>query len=426
MRMSADGSEASTGTPTPETPTSSLLMGEMSVVARGTLLRGTSLATGLLLALPASALLVRALGVHDYGALSFAASVVGMASLAADLGLGLGIARMTSHEENQSGPWARLGAMTGLVVGSLATLVVLWLATYSHGTVRSALLFMAPIALLSGMRSILGAPLVAARRMVLLEGTQAAQNVLYYGGAILLVLLAAASVARVATVWTVATLIGVLAIVPAWLRAAPRSRVAGSGNLRTLLAFSIPLLMAGVSALVLQRSDVILLGLIRGQAAVGVYSPVLRLADVTNVALIAMASYYLPVATGLVRHKSFPELQAIFAVVTKWAIVLAAPLLVTLIVQPVPLLETLFGAPFAHAGQLAVVLGFGYAINVIAGLNGLTLVALGKSRQIGAQCPPHSEVRCPGSRARNEPRVRRTQPRQLHSHLSSRARAPVQ
>jgi len=275
--------------------------------------------------------------------------------------------------------------MTGLAVGITASLVVLTLAQLFHGPTELALAISAPMALFAGMRSILGGALVAKRRILLLEGTLAAQNLVYYGGGILLAILGAATVGRVASIQTLATAMGVLAITPAWILGARATENLTFIRWKQLLTFSVPLLMAGISGMVLQRSDVILLGILRGRDAVGRYAPVLKLVDVANVALIALGSYFVPVATRLVAQKAFVQLRSVYTVIAKWAVVLAAPLLVTLIVEPAPLLTRLFGAPFSQSGNIAVALSLGYCFNIVAGANGLTLVALGKSRQIGVR-----------------------------------------
>jgi O-antigen/teichoic acid export membrane protein len=151
---------------------------------------------------------------------------------------------------------------------------------------------------------------------------------------------------------------------------------------REVLRFSFPLMLGAVAGTVLQRSDVIMIGAIAGAAAVGSYEPVLRAFDVAPLIVASLGYYFFPVGASLVRKGDVRRLQDAFVSVSKWGMVLSMPLLMTMLVAPVPLLEALFGPRFADSRAIAMTLAVGYIVNVVAGVNGGALVALGATRQI--------------------------------------------
>jgi O-antigen/teichoic acid export membrane protein len=140
-----------------------------------------------------------------------------------------------------------------------------------------------------------------------------------------------------------------------------------------------------VAVQALHRSDVVLLGFLGGPADVGLYVPVLRIVEVSGFVLTVVGSYYIPVSTEFVAAGDWAQLQLAFSTLARWATVLASPLLAVLIVVPEPLLVLLFGNQLAGAGDIARILAVGYAVHVVAGNNGPTLIALGRTRAIGVR-----------------------------------------
>src|SRR5439155_20303539 len=135
---------------------------------------------------------------------------------------------------------------------------------------------------------------------LLVEGSLAAYQLVSGGLAISLAAagLVTAGLATLAQVIGCFIALGIL--VPAWFRLVRTGVEQKAPAVRKVLSFSLPLLLAALSWTILQRSDVILLGLIRGAAAVGTYNPVLRVADLGALALAVLGSYYVPIASGMV------------------------------------------------------------------------------------------------------------------------------
>jgi len=142
------------------------------------------------------------------------------------------------------------------------------------------------------------------------------------------------------------------------------------------------LLLASAAAMVLQHADVVLLGILDGPAAAGEYAPVLRVFHVSMVVVSAVGFYFFSVGASLVRAGDVARLRSAFVSVTKWAMVLTVPLLLTLLIVPAPIMTALYGSRFPDTELVARVLAIGYLVNVVFGVNGAALIALGATRQI--------------------------------------------
>jgi O-antigen/teichoic acid export membrane protein len=352
-------------------------------MAKGAGFRAVAIAVGSVLALVASVVLVRSLGVAAYGAIAFALATLDFAGRVADLGTGVGITRQASYQGDDSGlRWARLAVRVSVISGALvAAACAVWALTL-HGQARLALLVASPMALAYALWQSLAGLLRARRRVVLVEGSLIAQQVLNYGAAIALVVVGVATVGRVVAAEVVATWITTFLLVPTWLRLTRGVRPTGTESVRRLVGFSLPLLLGGLSLVVLQQSDVILLGAIRGNDAVGLYSPILQTLNATVLLLAALGSYYVPVATRLVANRDYVGLRNAYTVITKWNLPIAAPWLAMMMVAPTPILQFLFGSGYGHSPTLPRLLAIGYWVTVVAGFNGATLTALGRYREI--------------------------------------------
>jgi O-antigen/teichoic acid export membrane protein len=351
--------------------------------ARGSAARGSWLVAGALLAVPATALLVRSLGVRSYGTLSLGLTVIALASAVADLGIGPGVTRMAAFEPGEAADsWARAGIhiawLSGLgfaVAACIAGIVI-------GGTVGGIIALLSPTVLLAALISVATGYLRTRQRIFVSELATSGQQTLYSAAAIAL------AAAGIATVWRVAgAALGTEALVGcaawlAWRTAIGRKRTGRLPHQR-ILRFSLPLMAAAASTLALQSSDVLLLGVFRGPIAVGLYYPVLRMVNLSAVALSAVGQYFLPVATSILAVKDMPGLRSFYTTVTKWEIAVLGPPLIMLVIEPGPFIVALFGAPFGAAVWVTRVLALGYLINVLTGHNGMVMVALGMTKQIG-------------------------------------------
>lgn len=141
---------------------------------------------------------------------------------------------------------------------------------------------------------------------------------------------------------------------------------------------SSALWMTGLCWLVLQQSDILLLGAIRGSNAVGEYAPILKTADLAAIPLGLLAAYTLPRAARLRKPRDVGILKSTYLESSRAAFVLASPVLVLMLVSPQAVLQVLFGVALDSTGvTISRVLIAAYWINGILGLNGATLEGVG-------------------------------------------------
>src|SRR3954447_14698134 len=90
-------------------------------VFRGGALRVASTGTSLLLGLPATAVLVRTMGIGHYGSLQLAISVVTLLAAFSGVGMGLGLSRLCAYEDHRAAEWARAGVTVAVGAAMLGT-----------------------------------------------------------------------------------------------------------------------------------------------------------------------------------------------------------------------------------------------------------------------------------------------------------------
>src|SRR5437764_3333498 len=95
----------------------------LRIFVRGSLLRSLSTGATLLLALPATAALVRTMGLRGYGSLQFATAIAFLVGPLSNLGLGTGISRLCAHDSTNAARWAALGFRLSLLSGTLGSFV---------------------------------------------------------------------------------------------------------------------------------------------------------------------------------------------------------------------------------------------------------------------------------------------------------------
>ena len=357
--------------------------GDVGAVAQGAVFRAVTLGVAAAIGLPATALLVRHLGQEGYGAVAFALAIVTFALRVTDLGVGTGVTRMVAF----AGPprdvvWGRLGARVAVASAAVGAAACVVPSLFLEGAARPAVAIGSLLVLIGTIKIALVGFLSGRRLVGLVERSRAVNQFLDHGAAIVAVLAGWATVARVMWLSVGAAVVALLLVLPTWRRLTADAPAPEEETLGRLLRLSLPLMAAHVAFIALQRSDVILLGIIRGTAEVGLYVPVLRLVEFSILGSMVVSSYFVPVATRLVSRQDLGGLKDLYIVVTKWQVILTFPLLMTLLLAPEPLLVLILGPRFAAGGPLASVLAVGYVLNVLGGNNALTLAALGRSREI--------------------------------------------
>ncbi len=159
------------------------------------------------------------------------------------------------------------------------------------------------------------------------------------------------------------------------VRPAPVEGEPAEGALAAMFAVSWPLWVQGIGmALYTWADQVVLLGL-RGAEAAGVYGPVATIAPLFGLGLGALNSAFAPVIARKHAEGDTVGLQAMYRLVTRWAVLLAVPPVAVAVVAPMTAL-----APWPNASAEA-----GTALRITA-LAQLACTAVGSVNYLLIMC----------------------------------------
>lgn len=148
---------------------------------------------------------------------------------------------------------------------------------------------------------------------------------------------------------------------------------------KKLLNTSYPMLLTSSFGLLMSWTDVIMLGIMKSEVEVGIYSVVLKLATLTNITLIAINSIAAPKFSELYSQNDMKNLKKLVQNSTKIMFYSTLPIILILIIFP-NLILSMFGEEFVVATTALWILIFGQFINVISGSVGNLLKMTGNEK----------------------------------------------
>ena len=335
-----------------------------------------------------------ALGADALGAVSIGISLLTLGMTAALVGFDKGVPRFMSRfddDRDVRGAW-----LTGLLVAGIAGIAISAILLFNGEWVADLLLNEdadIPPALLTLF--VLSIPLVAGQQIAI-RAIQGFENTIYrvyvrdllYNGIriVLLVVLLLAGV-------------GVLAAGYAYVVSAALSVVVGFALLnrllpirgafrlhtRSMLSFSLPLVISSVVTMVLSRIDTLMLAAFVPTEAVGIYNAAYPIAAGVPVLLSSFGFIYLPLVSRLDSEGEHDEIDRIHTLITKWIYVLGFPVVLTLAAFSTDVVVALFRLSpenFASAGPALAILVIGFFTSAAVGNCQNALSAFGHTRLI--------------------------------------------
>lgn len=145
-----------------------------------------------------------------------------------------------------------------------------------------------------------------------------------------------------------------------------------------LLRFSAPLLTMELLVGLHLWIAIFLLGLWAPAEQIALYSAPLRIANFITLPLHALLFLYLPSVTCLVASRQNHEVSSLYGSTTKWAFMMALPVILVCGLDGDYFLSVILGAEYLDARLVLVVLVVGLSVHCFVGPNGPTLVAMGK------------------------------------------------
>jgi O-antigen/teichoic acid export membrane protein len=323
-------------------------------VVRGGALRAIGFGVVNVLGALSSVVLLRHLGVSDFGRYGTVIALVAIASGLADAGL-----NMTGSRELAllpRGPDRRrlLGALLGvrlllLVVAALAALAFALAAGYDSAMVAGTALAGAGAALI-GAQSTLTLPLVVELRNGLVTLSEVLKQVILIAGVVAL----AAAGAALTPFFAVQVLVGVGALlaVPFLVRRTDLAWPSLSReDLRHLAIMALPVALASIVTAFYVRTLIVLASLITSEYETGLFVTSARIMEMIGGVALLVVGVILPVATVAARDDR-GRLRYVLEHTTKLALLGGGLLALTVVVAARPIVVLLGGEEFAPAASV--------------------------------------------------------------------------
>jgi len=151
---------------------------------------------------------------------------------------------------------------------------------------------------------------------------------------------------------------------------------------RTLLAFSLPLMISSATWTAVQQTDTILLGYYRTSVAVGIYDGAFLLASLLLMVLGSFGFLFMPVFSELEAAGDLERMHDVYNSVTEWAALLVLPMYLAMVFVPDAILTTVFKQAYARGAVPLVLIASGFFVHVLSGSCGDALIALGRTRLV--------------------------------------------
>ncbi|WP_247009113.1 flippase [Halorientalis litorea] len=338
--------------------------------------------------------IARVAGADGFGVFSVALAVLGFSQIVSLLGLRGGVNRYVAYYRGQDDEARARGtvriAVVAVLVSSLLVAVVVaagheYLADLllDPGTPSRVLYLIAFVVPLEALSSVFMATLRGLKRI---DFQVAAQNILqgilkitgflafYLAGFDTLVSL----VFGYATAMVGTLLVGLYFVEG---REFPVLRGGARYEPRELLVFSIPLLFTGALNLVVDWTDVLMLGYFGVNADVGIYNIALQVAMVMQIGFTAFGAITGPVLSELVGKDELGELESVLKISNKWVLVLTVPM-VAFVFPFASDVVRLFGTEFRQGASVVVLIGIAMLVKTTFSMSGTVIKSMGHSNII--------------------------------------------
>jgi len=343
-------------------------------------------------------LLVRSLTKADFGLFAYALSIVTMIATLSTLGLDRGLARfiaMFDERGDRARVWGTLLLQVVSILGIGLAVTALVVAFHGWigenlvneprlGTLLAVMVILAPIQALDDM----GATIFAAfaRSKAIFVRRYVLAPILRLG--IVLMLLATGGNLFVLGVgYVLAGVFGLVLYASLMMRTLrqrglfdrdDKGSIGIDMPIREVAAFTLPLLMSSVMFVVLNTSDVIILGHTAGAVAVASYRSVLPVARLNQVVMNSFSLLFAPLMARFWARGDREALAEAYWQTAAWVTVLTFPVFALTLGLAEPLTVALFGDRYASAATYLRILSVAYYFNAVLGFNGVTVKMIGR------------------------------------------------
>jgi O-antigen/teichoic acid export membrane protein len=149
-----------------------------------------------------------------------------------------------------------------------------------------------------------------------------------------------------------------------------------------LLAFSIPVALAGLLGSLLAFMDRLFVASFCTSAETGIYQAAGQLSILFAILFGAFNSIFSPMVADLHARGESERLAELYHVCAKWRVYACAPVFVIVLFAPIDLVAFLYGSAYAQAATPLVILSAGQLFAVIAGTSQTMLTMTGRQRTV--------------------------------------------
>jgi len=149
---------------------------------------------------------------------------------------------------------------------------------------------------------------------------------------------------------------------------------------KELILFSIPPLLAGILAFVMTWADTLMLGYYKSSEIVGLYNAASPIAKLLPIFLGSASFLYVPIASQFYAQGKVKEMGRVYQILTKWVFLLILPIFSVMFLFPEATIGFFFGAKYVSAAPALRILSLGFMFHTFLGLNGLSLVIIGRPK----------------------------------------------
>jgi len=144
------------------------------------------------------------------------------------------------------------------------------------------------------------------------------------------------------------------------------SKLKPSYEVRKLLRFSLPVLCAGFSYVLLGYTDRLMLGYFRASKDLGIYSAAATISQQAGLITYSFSYIFCPIISDLYNRNQFGDLERLYKTVTRWIVSLNVMILVLLILFSKEIMG-MFGPEFTSGWPVLAVLAAVHLLGYVAG-----------------------------------------------------------
>lgn len=329
----------------------------------------------------------RAIGPQGYGVFSYALALAGVLALVVPLGWTTALMRFVAQyvEEQQWGLLRGIMMRTIQVTAASATLiaVALWLLSNWVNIENNQITSLRFAAVLLPLLAFVGLRRKAFRGLQQVKASIIPEDILLPLLVVSGVFLLGVTTASHALMVYIAAAGSVFILATLWLwQSMPEDTDTAAPEFRTRiwLTAALPIVFGEVSQIVVDRTDVLMLGTMSDMGTVGVYSAAIRIAKLSTFVQGAVNIIAAPMLAAAFHGSHLEEFRAIVRRSVLWSTLGALPLFASVLFWPEELLG-FFGPEFGQGVLLLRVLALGHLVNAGVGPIGFGLLMTGRERE---------------------------------------------